>query len=226
MLSDRIFKNALIVSVIFHIFIFYNWPPLGNLAILKPSQDIKLTYYPLRRVPEVSKFIAKKQKKGSLAMDGTGKGGYATTKKRELARPLSDLRARDKFHTKKDAIEENKALLHIPSDAKILISHNEKDFSSEPTYLNYYNGVRAKIYKAANANKSYYFMEGEVRLAFTLARSGSLLKVAIVEEGSTTNPILRSHALMSVKRASPFVPFLDSMKEDHLTLRLTIAFEK
>lgn len=227
MLADRVFRNALIVSVIFHIFIFYNWPPLRNLPILKTYEKLEVTYYPVRKAPPLPGLIDKKRRIGKSLQPELTKNNLPNLKVEDLAKPAPHLKiALEKPLLKAPEIERDKFILHIPSDEKMLISHREKDFSDEPTYLNYYNAVRSKICKAANADKPYFFMEGEVRLIFTVARDGSLAKSAILKEGSTQNPILRNHASMSIKKASPFPPFHESMKEDHLTLRLTISFEK
>lgn len=227
MLADRVFKNALIVSVIFHIFIFYNWPPLRNLPILKTYEELEVTYYSVKKAPPVPDLIDKQQRMGKSSLPATAKSNLADFKGEDLAKPAPHLKiALEKPRLKALEVEKDNFIRHIPSKEKMLISHKQKDFSDEPTYLNYYNAVRSKIYKAANANKPYFFMEGEVRLIFTVARDGSLVKSAILKEGSTQNPILRNHAAMSIKKASPFPPFHESMEEDHLTLRLTISFEK
>ena len=57
MMADRIFRNALIASVIFHMFIFYNWPPLRNLSILKDYKQLELTYCPMKTNPPLAKLI-------------------------------------------------------------------------------------------------------------------------------------------------------------------------
>ena len=69
-------------------------------------------------------------------------------------------------------------------------------------------------------------MEGGVTLVFTLSRTGRLLNAGIVQEKSTKNPILQKHALSGIERAAPFSAFHESMKEQELTLRITISFEK
>lgn len=227
MLADRIFRKALIVSVIFHIFIFYNWPPLRKLQVFKTYPKLEVTYCPVRKAPPVSELIDKQQRKGKSPRPIAVKSNLTNLKSGDLVEPAPGLKtAIEKPLLKTLEIEKDSLIHHIPSEEKMLISHKEKDLSDEPTYLNYYNAVRSKIYKAANANKPYFFMEGEVRLIFTVARDGSLVETAIIKEASIQNPILRNHASMSIKKASPFPPFYGSMKEDHLTLRLTISFEK
>ncbi|MFH1868716.1 MAG: hypothetical protein ABH843_07075 [Candidatus Omnitrophota bacterium] len=228
MLSDRIFKRALIFSIICHIFFFYNWPPLRNLSILKPPlPEIEVTYQPERKVPVFSELIDEKQKIFTTPIPAAvSKADSPSIKTKDAARPVFDLKRSDKPHIETIRVESNKELASVSSDDEMLISHDKRDFSDEPTYLNYYNAVRARIYKAANAYKPNYYTEGDVRAVFTLGADGSLISTAILIEGSSTNPKLRNHALMSIKKASPYPPFHASMKESQLTLRLTISFER
>lgn len=227
MLADRIFRKALIASIIFHIFIFYQWPALRHLPILKTYNELEVTYYPLRRVLPLSGLIDKQQRKEGSFHPSAVKDNLPNPKGGDLTKPDSPLKtALEKSELKPLRIEKDDLIQHIPSEERMLISHEEKDLSDQPAYLDYYHALRSKIYKVANADKPYFFMEGQVRLIFTVARDGSLVRAAILEEDSTQNPILRNHASMSIKKASPFLPFHQSMKEDHLTLRLTISFEK
>ena len=62
MLSDRIFIGALVVSIIFHAFIFIKWPAIKNLPLLKPEENIELTYYPIKTRPVYSENIIEKPK--------------------------------------------------------------------------------------------------------------------------------------------------------------------
>ena len=227
MLADRIFRNALIASIIFHIFIFYNWPPLRSLSIFKNYDQLELTYYPAETAPPLAKMIDKQQKLASPvpsakkeARPERSRGNNAT--KADTA--SEEMMAKPDLSIPR--IEKEDLAKYVSSGKEMLISNKDKDFSDEPSYLNYYNMVRSEIYKAANANKPYYFMAGEVRLVFVVGKDGSLLEVSLVDEGSSPNPILRRHALTSIKKASPFPPFLPTMQEDILTLRLTISFEK
>lgn len=227
MLADRIFKNAIIASVICHLFLFYNWPPLRDLPILKTYDKLEVTYYPVKTAPPLSGLIDKQQRTGKSPQPILAKSTTENPKRGDLARPVVDLKVTlKKPDLKAMQIEKDDLARHIPSKETMLISHQEKDFSHKPNYINYYNALRSEIYKVANANKPYFFMEGPVRLIFTVARDGSLVKAEALKEDSVKNPILQNHALMSIRKASPFPPFHQSIKEDELTLRLTISFEK
>ena len=228
MLSDKIFINALIISVVFHMFLVIGLPQWKGFARKKSEEPIiKLTYYADRKVPIDSRLIARTQTgKYPLPQTQAKKKFSAQIEKQGLAKPISrqDVHEKIKIRTAK---ADAKALdRHISIDNAMLISHDEKDLSSEPVYLTYYNAVRSSIYKRANANKPYYSMEGVVKLVFTLARNGQLLNAGIAQDVSTRNPVLQKHALASIKRAAPFPAFHKSMNEQQLTLRLTISFEK
>jgi TonB family protein len=225
MLSNKIFINALIVSVLFHIFLLVPWPQLKNFAGEKPKEPIKLTYYSAKKIPIDSKLIAKVQTK-KYPLPSEKRQLSAEIEQQSLARPLITREVREKVKIRASKVEDKALAMHLFTNRAMLISHKEKDLSSEPVYLNYYNAIRLKIYKRANANKPYYSMEGVVRLIFTLAKNGRLLSAGIIKNTSTRNPILRKHALTSIKKAAPFPAFHESIKEQQLTLRLTISFEK
>jgi len=226
MLTDSMFKRALVISLICHIVFLFNWPPIRNLALLKPSDDIKVTYYPVNQVPVSSDFVADQEKRGRPPVSTKLKEETQLARPKQASKPSFKTKPAQKLSVDIKDLTSDKHLAIIPSEKKMLISHNEKDFSDEPMYLNYYNSVRGKIYDAAYRNRPYFANRGNVRLAFTLSRNGRLISAEIVESGTTRDPVLRRHAIMSVRKASPFAPFLASMHQDQLTLRLTISFEK
>ena len=226
MLSNKIFINALIISVVFHMFLVIGLPQWKNFARKKPEEPIiKLTYYADRKVPIDSSLIAKTQTK-KYPLKQAKKKFSAQIEKQGLAEPVSRQKVHEKIKIRTTKVGTKTLDRHISIDSAMLISHDEKDLSSEPVYLTYYNAVRSSIYKRANVNKPYYSTEGVVKLVFTLARNGRLINAGIVEGESTRNPVLQKHALASVKRAAPFPAFHESMNEQQLTLRLTISFEK
>jgi len=207
--------------------ILYNWPSFRHLQMMKITKKSELVYRPIRKAPPISELIDKKQRLRKPSAPKIAKDASADIRKKGAKKPAPRvLTSMEKPQLKPLEIKKEDFLRHITSDEKVLISHKEKDLTDEPAYLDYYNAVRSKIYKAANANKPYYFMEGQVSLLFILARDGRLLNATVLDDGSTANPILRRHALSGINRASPFPPFHESIKEDHLTLRLTISFEK
>ena len=228
MLMDKIFINALILSVIFHISLLTGLPHFRNFARLQPEEPVEVTYYSVRKVPIDSKLIAKAETKKHPPNPAESKRlpVSADTAQQQLAKPALKQALHEEVNLDVSDTKDSFLAESISADNNVLISHESKDFSSEPVYLNYYNAIRSRIYKRANADKPYYYMEGTVKLIFTLAGNGALLNVSVIEGSSTSNPVLKNHALTSIRRAAPFPPFHESMKERYLTLRLTISFEK
>ena len=225
MLSDKIFVKALIASCILHLFMFVNWPTIKRLSVENQQKPLEVTYYSVKKAPLDSNLIKEKNiiKKSPVSPEMLKKTSLS---KQESLEHLAKKDTDNPIRVKSQTLKKTDVIRHIKDDLDILISHKAKDLSSEPTYITYYNSVRAKLYKSANANKPYYFMEGDVKIAFTLRRDGTLLDASIIQNQSIRNPILQKHALMSIQRALPFEPFHSSIKEDELTLRVTISFEK
>jgi TonB family protein len=229
MASDKIFINALIASVILHVFLFVPMPHISKILQVQTPEEIELNYRPEpKKIPIDSKLIAEKPTEKPVIPVKAEKPQEKPVSAAQPVSPapLEKIQTHEKITPSVSPVI--KADLPIPSfsDDSILIADDKKDLSSEPVYLDYYNAVRSQIYKAAQANKPYYFMEGGVSLVFTLSRTGRLINAGIIQERSTRNPILQKHALSSIERAAPFSPFHESMKEQELTLRITISFEK
>jgi TonB family protein len=228
MLSDKIFKNALIFSILLHMLIFVRLPRLEKSDKIKMPEDTEFIVLPDQRVPIDSTLIAEKQTVNPSSRQNSIQGSdenEKSVKRDQQSKPFPDRQAYDSIKVSLS----DKPELGIDDDhldENMLISHQSKDLSSDPVYLDYYNSVRSQIYKSAQANRPYYFMEGGVSLVFTLDKTGRLLSVGVAQEKSTKNPMLQKHALSSIERSAPFSPFHESMKEHELTLRITISFEK
>ena len=230
MLADKIFRNALIISLLFHLLFFYRGGPTRHMKILKVPEEIEVTYLQARDHPLLSELIDVKERLGKAQLAKVqvpAAAEVASIQKQGPAKPSFDMKSDTSKPVFENMTPQDKDMLqHISPDAEMLISDRDRDLSSDPTYLNYYNAIRGRIYRAANADKPYYFMSGQVRLLFSVSRAGELTEVAVAEEASTTNPVLRTHAVNSVRKAAPFPPFLKSMNESSLTLRLNISFEQ
>jgi len=232
MLSDKIFINALVVSMILHFFIFVPLPRYAHKAQKQISAvETEFVYQAVKKAPVDSRLIAKEPEKRILmpakAVLPKEQKTHSAGASEEL-KPDTKSKAPEKIVPK---ISDEPALLKpvpkaLPSKQAMIISSDEKDLSNEPVYLDYYNAVRGRIYNTANANKPHYYMQGSVNIIFTLDRYGSVLQSAINHDKSTGNLILQRHALASVEGAAPFPFFHESMKEHQLTLRITISFEK
>lgn len=228
MASDKIFTNALIASIILHIFILVPMPHISRVVKVQTPEETEFTYQPERKTPIDSKLIAEKPTENPLIPAKAEVPQEEPASGTQPAEPAHEetIQAQEKTSQNISAASESVSIKPDIPDTSMLIADDKKDLSTEPIYLDYYNAVRGQIYKSAQANRPYYFMEGGVNLVFTLSRTGGLLSAGIAQERSTKNPILQRHALISIERAAPFSPFHESMKEQELTLRITISFEK
>jgi outer membrane biosynthesis protein TonB len=86
--------------------------------------------------------------------------------------------------------------------------------------MNYYNGIRAKLYNVARRN--YKIKEsGEVSLQFTISRDGKLQYV----EGYSANETLKKLALKIVEESFPFTPFPEDLKNSSCPFSVIIDFK-
>jgi protein TonB len=66
-------------------------------------------------------------------------------------------------------------------------------------------------------------IEGVVRVQFCIAEDGRLKWVTVVD--SSGCPILDNEAIISVRKASPFLRIPEELKKKELDLRVNIAFK-
>ncbi len=84
--------------------------------------------------------------------------------------------------------------------------------------------VRDRIKRVLEKDRRGFVKDGELQVRFTVERNGALKNVALYKSrgGDTRN--LESIALDSVKKAAPFPPFSDDIKEKELPFILPIKF--
>ena len=92
-----------------------------------------------------------------------------------------------------------------------------------PAYITYYQLLRAKIKRYVEYPNSS--INGQIYLDFTLGSNGKLKMIKINEEMSSSNVILRTAALESIKKATPFPPFPDELNQDEATFKIIISFQ-
>ena len=226
MFAGRVLKNCLLFSIVIHAIVIFNVRPFKTFPNIQTNpKKLEVTYY--RKVGNIlpKAFVGSKEKIAvPVRKEFSNGAGPALAdrqrdpfKKRiksanEIRKPLTPSTEKIKFS--KTVIEQD----------KMLIAYDSKDLIGNPSYLKYHNLVRAEIERMANANKPYFFRVGEVNLIFIILNSGDLKSANLVNKGSVADPVLRQCALDSVYAASPFPPFTGDMKEDHLTLQVTISF--
>ncbi|MFH0731837.1 MAG: hypothetical protein V2A72_02815 [Candidatus Omnitrophota bacterium] len=233
MLTDRIFRYCILFSLLAHAILFLNIKPFGIFNNTQSLENIEVTYMEkaLKVNGVLPEAIVSKHEKiaGNVPIKGEAKALNA--EKVNIAdRQIVSQTPKPQAAPAAEKIQPVKQLIPLPeielTQNQMLIYNANKDFSSDPSYLNYHTIVRNKIKKMANASKPYIFKVGEVTLLFTILSSGDLEDASIIEEASASDLKLRQCALDSVYAASPFPLFTSDMKESRLNLQVTISFEK
>ncbi|MBN1404972.1 MAG: hypothetical protein JW946_00450 [Candidatus Omnitrophica bacterium] len=224
MVIDKILRNCLIISFLLHgVFIAANLSPRWIFPKISGQKKIEVTY-----------FRPTDYKKAARLPDNITASDKDVIKTHTPAPAPWVGKPQKAVPQKAPALKTKKLLFNKPValsvkpivSEKMLVSYNSKDLTNEPSYMKYRGLVWAKIKDAANENKPYMFKTGAVNLVFTILNTGDLRSVSLIKDTSTSDPALHRCALDSVYAASPFPPFSGDIKEGHLTLRLTISFEK
>ena len=234
MFSDKVFKNCLLMSLALHIIIVFNITPIRifSHARLKPdrAKEIEVTYYKKATPVKASRLLPQALVSARDKIEKTPLP-YKQSKPAPVIQKTGfkkNIKPAEKIHKPvTPTTEKIRVLKETITQDKWRIFHESTDLSSQPSYLKYYNIVRAKIEKTANTNKPYLFKIGEINLIFTILNNGDLRNVDLVNSGSAVlDPALTQCALDSVYAASPFPPFTGDIREDHLTFQVSISFEK
>ncbi|MFA5143172.1 MAG: hypothetical protein WC522_03230 [Candidatus Omnitrophota bacterium] len=92
-------------------------------------------------------------------------------------------------------------------------------------YINYYHVIREKILKELKRNYRSYYHNGDVNLFFILNHDGSLYRLDVDTAGSTKNRKLIDVAVLSIREASPFPSFPDTLDGVQLPFSLAVSFK-
>lgn len=100
----------------------------------------------------------------------------------------------------------------------------EKVPDRRAAFSDYYNIIVKKISSVAMTNRKLLEegKAGGVKLSFTLTNTGLLFQEPLVI--SSDDPDLDPVAIKTIKEASPFPPFPESIEEDKLTFKIDLAF--
>ncbi|MDD5097040.1 MAG: TonB family protein [Candidatus Omnitrophica bacterium] len=107
---------------------------------------------------------------------------------------------------------------------KITLPAIEMAKIDNPSYISYYQIVREKIRRSAYQNYTHS-QTGEVYISFIISNDGLIKGVRLVEEKSSANEYLRGIALRSVNDASPFPNFPKELDYPQLSFNIIISFE-
>lgn len=224
MLSDRVFRIAIMVSLALHGVLLLGNPSL-NVFSLKQKQDtvevsyIKETKKPLEekkqspskmepflRLPPKITVDKKNPPPFMEKREVPGKNSAETLPKPAFEKPI---------FAKPDIIAVKKRITLPPVGL---------DKINNPSYISYYQIVREKIRRASYQN--YTRTEtGEVYLSFIISSDGYLKETLLSESKSSASPYLRAIALRSLKDASPFPKFPKELDYPQLSFNIVISFE-
>ena len=93
-------------------------------------------------------------------------------------------------------------------------------------YIQYYELIRGKIKKCVAAKYKNSRFEGSVDVTFVVNRKGDLKKLYLDQKKSTKDPRLVKTALKSIKDASPFPVFPETLDKQELVFSIAIVFRK
>ena len=95
---------------------------------------------------------------------------------------------------------------------------------NNPSYISYYQIVREKIRRSAYQNYTHN-ETGEVYISFIITNDGYIKDVRLAEEKTTANDYLKNIALRSIRDASPFPNFPKELDYPQLSFNIIISFE-
>jgi hypothetical protein len=226
-MPDKMLINALIVSAAVHAPLLVAGSPFGTGAHVpgqESPQSIYIHFEPLAKQP-LKEHAQGVPAVSSQARNKDDKPAAST----EINAP--EIPSRDEpvvslgKNESKDVPPVSATAKENKSDS-VIVSGKGEDLSRDPEYMSYYDAVRSRLYEAVELNKPPSFFAGDVRLVFTLSRTGELVSSSIVQDRSSRDPLLRQTVLASVRRSAPFRPFYEMMSEDELTLRVTVSFRE
>ncbi len=212
---DRIFWQALIVSLCGHLLLLLPWANLRSQPTLKSFSEIEISYFEIKPEPpeeikETRAVTTTKEDKEKMQEKVQVKESPGDEEKKE---PLPEMRKAEK--------ETPPAL----SKEEQMVARDFAVLSKEPAFLDYYRAIREKIKISANRHKPAFFNPGEVCVFFVLDNRGELRRLKIIDTRSSREPILRETSLTSVEDAAPFPPFPQGLKREQIAFNIIIAFE-
>jgi len=216
MLQDAQFKICFILSAFIHLTLLSPWSFMQFTA--KPEitfQKVELTYF---KMGEVEGMIVKDLKPiTSVKKDvENADAGAIKSKKTELE------------PEKKPPIEQKKEKARVIKPEIIegpkkdaVLDTSDRDIEVREKYC---HGVREKIKLTLEKNRVGFVKEGELRVRFTVKRTGALKNLSLYKSKGKHYRDLERIALNSVKEAAPFPPFNEKMHEGELVFKLPIRF--
>lgn len=216
-MEDRIFKYALMLSLLLHIVVLLRLSYSNIHFFSQPVKSLEVVYPKIT----IEKGAISKKKKPLKGMKVELENQPVSTKERldSLMKDISKL-SEDFFHKGQKPKQPGEK----GAKRKISVPALETRQIKNPLYLDYYKEVRSRIRERAYVNYKQ-FDSGEVYLTFIVEADGELKRIKIIEERTKANQYLRRVSMQSVKEASPFSPFPEDLKYPELSFNVVISFE-
>lgn len=199
-------RAALGISITIHLIAFQAGNFLCKRPIKHKSGEIEITYLLTETVKErmPEKIIENLPQKYDLKK-----------KKTEV-----------KYRSKKDKPDEiiKRSLEEAPIKEEAHLQ--EEGLKQLEEYIQYYELIRERIKKCVAAKYRNSRSQGSVDVTFVVGRTGSLKKLYLDQKKSTKDPSLVKAALESIKEASPFPVFPETLDKQELVFSIAIVFRK
>ncbi len=214
---DKLFKKALLVSLLIHLVIFLRLPNIDlEQKEQKELKPLKVNYIKIapKKIFTEETLVKNKNMIQSKSLVQTNKNVNQIDLKSErfnvsqtnLSKPIKSL-------------DNAKTLSKSVSLAEI-----ENIQENLPGYKDYYHSIRSKIKKAAYDNYSVSDV-GEIHIYFIVKNDGTLVDFRIKDSLSSDSASLRNIAILSLQDASPFPNFPKELTTEILSFNVIISFE-
>lgn len=230
MYDNKSLQIAFLASILLHFAVFLSAPYVGALPKRQPISPIKVSYFKVKERPE--KLVGQKPK--SQIFPTVAPEALPEVKKEDIInQPLQPKPAAKQEQVKKEEPrvetigDRGGAVIDGKGKKFEAVVDEEKDNSRKATYIGYYRSVREKIRYYADRNylKEGSAAQGEVFISFTVASSGELLHIMVIDKRSAEDPLLRDIAINSIRDAAPFPGFPQGMNQYQITFNVVISFE-
>ncbi len=231
MISNRVFRLALMVSLSIHGIMFLHWQSLNPLLPKPKNQKIEVNYVKVEpKIVLSSKSVQDQQDRSLTKIEPFLKLDASVVTGSRVPPPYvqpANLFKDVKELSNKPA-EFSKPTFSSPDvlmlKKKITLPEIEMAKIDNPSYINYYQIVREKIRRSAYQNYSRN-ETGEAYVSFIISNDGDIKNIHLVNEKSTAGDYLKDIALSSVKDASPFPNFPKELDYPQLSFNIIISFE-
>lgn len=213
MLSENIFKTTLAVSLIAHGVVFWKVPFFREISFI-PEKRIEISYCQAGKEKQLSVY----KEKNTLNTLAPVNDKVTVP---NIPKEMFD------FKMKNESLN-SKLDPKIPSVKAVNLTNIQNEYKRNPTQINrYYFEVWEKIRHAAYqqlfSDRSLF---GEVRLVFSVSKTGQVSTLDVVENKSQNLSLaLKKAGAASVKNAAPFSTFPKDLNKNQEFFDIIISFE-